>query len=129
MEPAEPPQLRLAKRLDAEADAIDTGFAKTFQALAGDRLGIGFERDFGVGGDVERPSAGAKEAADLLGVEERRGPAAEKDRVGRLSLARCLHLARQRADVPVLQRGIEQPAVEVAVVADRAAERNVEVEA
>ena len=42
--------------------------------------------------------------------------------------ARRSDLALERRDVPVLQPGLEQPAVEVAVVADGTAERDVQVE-
>jgi len=45
------------------------------------------------------------------------------------SLTRTLHFSRERPDVALLERLIEQAAIEVAVVADGTAERDVEVEA
>src|SRR5207244_6296125 len=44
-------------------------------------------------------------------------------------LSACIPSLRdQRIDVPLLQRGVEQPAVEIAVVADGRTERNVDVQ-
>ena len=56
VQPRQPAQLVVAKRLHAEAQAIDAGRAKARQPGLGDRLGIGFERHLGVGGHVEAPA-------------------------------------------------------------------------
>ena len=50
--------------------------------LDGHRLGIGFERHFRIGRDIERLAAGGDQRGDLLRLEQRRRAAAEKDRVG-----------------------------------------------
>src|SRR6185436_97121 len=89
-------------------------------------FGVGLERDLGVGRDVERLAARRHETRDLRRLEQRRGPAAEEDRVSRAALGRS-NLALERRHVPILQPGLEEPAVEVAVVADGAAERYVQV--
>ena len=94
------------------------------------RLRIGLERDFGVRGDVERLAAGLDQRADFLRFEQRRRAAAEEDRVGRLARAPAARIScSSAATYRVLQPGVEQAAVEVAVVADGGAERDVEVEA
>ena len=50
----QPPQLIVAERLDAEAQTVDAGRAVAREAVGRDGFGIGFERDFAIGGDVER---------------------------------------------------------------------------
>ncbi len=94
------------------------------------RFRVGLERDLGVRRDVEGLAAGRDESADLVRLEQRRRAAAEEDRVDALRPGRrCRISPLQRVDVAVLQAGSNRPAVEVAVVADRGAERDVEVEA
>ena len=73
--------------------------------------------------------AGIHQARDLPGLEQRRRAAAEEDRVGRAPIAGSEDLRLESPDVRRLEIGVEQPPVEVAVVADVAAERDVEVEA
>ena len=46
-----------------------------------------------------------------------------------LAATRIRDFPRQRRDIPVLQAGLEQPAIEIAVVADGRTEGDVEVEA
>ena len=53
MDPPEPLQLVVPEGLHTEAEAIDTGGAETFQLCGVDGLGIGFEGDFRVGGEIE----------------------------------------------------------------------------
>src|SRR5205823_2016990 len=96
---------------------------------------VRLERNLAIVGDIERVVARADDASDFVGLEQRRRAAAEVDRVGAAFLIRgaglyaCLpNLRDQRIDVPLLQRGVEQPAVEIAVVADGRTERNVNVQ-
>ena len=78
--------------------------------------------------------AGVNERANLPRLEQRRRPAAKVDRVGRgaacpeRSRGARRNLAQQRGDIPLLQIRVEQTSVEVAVVADRRAEGNMDVE-
>ena len=76
-------QLRVAERLHAKAQSIDAGAPERGEPRLGDRLGIGFHRDFAILRHVEGGLAGLDDPRDLAGLEERRRPAAEIDRVGR----------------------------------------------
>ena len=129
---AEPPQLLVAQRLHADAQPVDAGGAVAGEALGRRRLGVHLERDFG----VARVSANAVAAG---GDEPRRPPRARAATACRRRSRSCRPAAPsaprrissiERVDVarPSAPR-VEQAAVEVAVVADRAAERDVEVEA
>ena len=53
MYPSEPPQRLIGKALGAERNAIDTRGSVTTEATVFDRARIGFERDLGIGGEVE----------------------------------------------------------------------------
>ena len=97
------------------------------------RFRIGLERDLGVRRQRERVAARADEPRDFVGIEQRRRAAAEKDRVGRGAPCGSPRSAESRARAPstyrALQSRIEQTAIEIAVAADRRAERDVEIEA
>jgi hypothetical protein len=127
MNPPEPLQLRVAERLHAEADAVHARPAEAVHARRCGGFRIGLQRDLGVRRDVERLAAGGDEPRDLGRLEQRRRPAPEEDRVGCATL-RGSDLALEGRDVAIFQPGFEQPTVEIAVVADGAAERNVEVQ-
>ena len=114
VQPRQPPKLRLAKRLDAEAQTVDAGRAERRQLRLVDGFGIGFERDFGVGRDIERLAAGRDDARDLVRLEQRRRAAAEERSCPPFSA--CLpvparsspcrrDLAEQRLDVPQPSEG------------------------
>jgi len=66
---------------------------------------------------------------DLVRLEQRRRAAAKEDGVGRRLVPGASDLGRERVDVLPLHVRVEQPAVEVAVVADVAAKGDVEVKA
>src|SRR5262249_34406342 len=124
----------------------DTGLAETFQLRAIDGLGIGLERDFRRGREIHPFAHRLDDGRDLARIEERRRPSAEEDRVSLEGLSHSVghlfrradrvfrradprDLAPQRVDVARLQRLVIEAAVEVAVVADRRAERDVDVDA
>ena len=122
-------QLVVAERLHAEAETIDAGRAKRGQPLGGHAFGIGLERDLGVGRQVERLAAGLDDAPQ--------SPTARAATACRRRRRWCRPACRGRAGgfrraAPgrtALQVRIEQPAIEVAVVADGGAEGDVNVEA
>jgi hypothetical protein len=121
-------QLVVAEGLNADAQPVDAGAPERRQPSLGDRLRVGFHRDFAVRRHVERVFARLDDPRDLPGLEQRRRPAAEIDRVGR-ALTRSRDLGEQRLDIARLEIGVEQPAVEVTVIANRGAERDVDVKA
>ena len=129
MNAAQPFQLGLPERLDPEAYAIDTGGAKPFHPFGRRRLGVGFEGDLRAVGEREGVATRGDQEADLVGIQERRGAATEEDGVGGApARAGAANLRFECLDIAPLQRRLEETAVEVAVVADGAAERDVEVE-
>src|SRR5205814_7912600 len=143
VEPREAAQLRVAKRLHSDAQAIHAGAAIGGEPRRVNRLGVRFERHLAIARDVERLLARADDAPHLAWLEERRRAAAEVDRVGargdwglgigdwlkvrNRAVTMRANLAHDRIYIPALQIRVEEPAVEVAVVADRGAERNVDV--
>src|SRR5262249_36185187 len=62
-------------------------------------------------------------------LQKRGRPAAKKDGVGRLAVPGSPDFLLEGGYVAFLERRVEQTAVEVAVVADRRAEGNVEIQA
>ena len=99
MDAPEPQQLLILKRLDAEAQTIDTGLAEMFQLRAIDGLGIGLDGDLGTGIEIERLADRADDAADLGRLEQRWRAAAEKNGVGLQPGWRRPDLALQRRDL------------------------------
>ena len=81
MQTRQPPQFIVAKRLDAETQAIDAGVAERREPRRGNGFGVGLERDFAIGRDVERPVGTRDDACDVVGCEQGRRSAAEIDRV------------------------------------------------
>ena len=133
----QPAKLVVAERLNAKAHAIDAGGAKCGQPIGGDRLGVGLECHLAIGRDVEGVRARPGDSRDFRGLQQRRRSAAEIDGVGRSRLSRrqdfhrasCpCDLAHERVDIAGLECFIEQTAIEIAVVADGGAERDVDVE-
>ena len=128
VQPAQPLQLGVPKRLDTETHAVDARRSKPVHSLDVRRLGIGLERDFGVRFDLERLRGRRRSAGQ--------SPAARGATASRRRNRRCRPARRDRpAGFPA--RGqrhtgpsgrVEQAAVEIAVVADGRTERNVEVE-
>ena len=127
--PAETRQLAIGQRLHAEADAVHSGTQKPAHPIDGHRFRVGLEGHLGIRRDGEAVAARVDQLANLVGLEQRRRPAAEEDRVRRAAVARATDLRLERRDVSRLQPGVEQTSIEVAVVADVTAERDVEVEA
>jgi phage/plasmid primase-like uncharacterized protein len=127
---SKPARRAIAKASAArDAETIDAGGANAIQPLERHRLRVRFERDLRIRGHRERMATGGDDGLDLVGLEQRRRASAEVDRVGRRSVSVRRDLAEQRSDVALLQRGVKESAIEVAVVADRRAERDVDVEA
>ena len=129
MEPAETLKLLVPEGLDTEAETIDAGRSKPLEALGRHRLGIRLERHLGVGRHREGVTAGLDDRLHLARLEQRRRAAAEEDGVGVSPIRLTPDFLQQCGDVLVLQVPIEETAIEVAVVTDRRAERNVDVEA
>src|SRR5262249_17246289 len=131
MQPRQPPQLIVAKGLDTETKTIDAGVPKSGEAIRRDGFGIRLECNFGIRCNVERFLTGVDESRHFCRPEKRRGPAAEINRVGSAFYpvrAGAADLSDERRHIPGLQILVQQTAVEVAVVADRGTERDVEVE-
>ena len=70
VQPGEPAKLRVAKRLHADAQTVDTGIPQRRKLAGVNALGVGFERDLRIGGDVERVAAGGDDARDLGRIEQ-----------------------------------------------------------
>src|SRR5207237_5708823 len=129
MNSPQPLQLVVLERLHAEAETIDTGRAKTFQRVEIDGLRVRLESNLPVGRDREPRTACLDDRADLIRIEQRRSAAAKKDRVSLKTGRSAFDLLQQRRDVSRLQRFVVESPIEVAVVADRRAEGDVDVEA
>ena len=121
--------------MDTETDTIDTRVTIGGKPRCRDRLRVDFERHFAIGRDVECVLAGTKDAVHVIRFEEGRGAAAEVDGVGP-SIGvrpRVAHrgqtpdLSHQSVHVALLECPVEQASIEIAVVADRRTERDVEV--
>ena len=107
VQPRQPLQLVVAKRLDTEAETVDAGRAVRREPILGDAFRIRLERDFAIAREVERVLARGDDPRDLVRLEQRRRAAAEEDRVGRGQRASSTlagpaprDLATQRVDVP-----------------------------
>ncbi len=127
VEASETCQLGVTKRLDAEAQTIDTGAAKLFQARLRNGFRVCFEGDFGVGGERHGRPSRVDDRAHIGWAEQRWRAAAEVQGVrgeGRPSL----YLTHHGCNESCLHALIKESAVEVAVVADGAAERDVNVQ-
>jgi hypothetical protein len=128
MQASEPLQFDITKRLNAEADTVHPGVPVCTQRVDGDRLGIGFEGDFARRVERKAFAARAHEPSNLLARQQRRGAAAKIDRIGRrLRFRGAPDLRLEGRHVPGLERGVEQTSIEVAVVADGGAERDMEI--
>ena len=128
MDPAEAGELAVVEGLHADAQAIRAGGANRGQVVGGRGFRVQLERHLGVGRHRERLAARRDQPADLVRREQGRRPAAEIDRVGHGSVGGATDLGVEGVDVAGLQPGVEQAAVEVAVVADRSTEGNVEIQ-
>ena len=128
MDPPEPPQFLLAKRLHAEAHPIDTGLAELFHPLERRRLRVGFERDFGRQ-DRARTIRGRRAISRPISAGSSSDgvpPPKKMVSTGEPSAARA-HLALQGLEVAVLQPRFEESPIEVAVIADGRTKRDVNV--
>src|SRR5262245_30433776 len=129
MQTAQTLELLVPERLDTETQTIDAGLAKTGELFERDGLGIGLEGDFSVRCKGKAASARFDNRADLVRLEQRRRAATEENRIGGVAIGPAADLLVQRGDVLGLQFGVKESPIEVAVVADGRAERNVDVEA
>jgi hypothetical protein len=119
--------------LDTETEAIDSSVAVASQPGRRDGFGIRLQRHFPIRRDVKGVLARADDAPDLFRFEERRRAPAEIDRVGRGPGPRrprphVSDFGDQRLDITRLDLRIEEAAIEIAVVADCRAERDVDVQ-
>ena len=126
--PSQPAQLGIVERLYAEAHPVDTGCEPSGETRRCHRLRVRLERDLGPWIDVEDALADRDQTRDFFGSKQRRRAASEVDRVDRGAVTSPVDLGLERIDIAPLQPRLDQAAVEVAVVADRFAERNVEIQ-
>ena len=126
-----PPQsskLLVSKRLDAETEPRDARLEVPRQPDVGRRLGIRLHRDLRLRRERPRRPAGCDDSADVVRRQHRRRPAAEIHRVGLAQPVGLLDFEDNGIDVSPSQVIVEQPPGEVAVRADRLAERHVHVQ-
>src|SRR5262245_3287520 len=131
MQPRQPPQLIVAKGLDTETETIDAGVPKSSEEIHRDGFGIRLECNFGIRCNIERFLTGVDNSRHFWRREKRRRPAAEINGVSspfHSVRAGARDLGDERCHIPRLQTLVQQAAVEVAIVADRGTERDVEVE-
>ena len=119
VEPAETLKLLVPEGLDTEAQTIDAGGPKSLQPLGRHRLGIGLERDLGVGRHREGVPACLDDRPDFARLEQRRRAAAKENGVGVGPIRLAPDLLQEGGDVLILQVPIEETTIEVAVVTDR----------
>ena len=135
MQPAQPLQFLISKRLHAEAETIDTRFTKLFQqlqvtvsGLASSVISASASRssDLRLSSTIASISAGVSSDGvpppkySVSANRGRRRPCSVRKRP--------THLLQQRVHEARFQRFVEQPSIEVAVIADGAAERDVDVQ-
>ena len=128
--PAERLQQPVVERLDADAEAVDSGAGELVQLAVGDVTGVGFERDFGVGRDGEGVAYRGQKRGYLAFGQVRRGSAAEEYGSGdRAPERRCprLDFGLERGQVGGHHRLDARVGVEVAVRALGLAEWDVRV--
>ena len=128
MQSAQTLELVVAKGLDTETEAIDSRVAKCPQPVAGDGLGIGFERDLGGRSQSKGIPAFVDDALHLGWFEQGRRAPSEENRIRRGSVCLPTYFGEKSAEISALEVSVEQTTVEVAVVADGRAEGNVNVE-
>ena len=99
--------------LRTDRDTIHTGAAEPSRELGGHRLGIRLDRHLGRGRQREQ------EPFEGVPLRQRRGPAAEEDRLDLRceQLAAELELGQQRVDVGAVQVAVPDDGHEVAVAA------------
>jgi hypothetical protein len=130
----EHPEHARHRRLHAEGDAREAGLAQLRQGARIDGVGVGLRGHLGAGREPQLVPDGAQQPRQLLGRQQRRGAAADEDRVD-VRGARAEHLARPAdlgdggVDERRLEVGQAGVGVEVAVAAARRAERHVQVDA
>ena len=129
MHAPEPLQLRVAKRLRAHADPVDTGGAIRLHALDRHRLGIRLQRDFGVIRERKTLAARGNHTADVLGRQQRWRAPSKIDRVGARLVCLLTDVALERIDVARRERPVVESSVEIAVGANRATKGDVNVQA
>ena len=110
VEAARAVQFGIAKRLDTEAQAIDTCVAEAVQPSPVDSLGVGLERDLRVDGEAERATALVDNRAESpwepgATACRRRSTACQEDRAcSRPPVCRSRGAARQRIAPSALRR-------------------------
>ena len=77
----EHPQFFGICRLNAEADAVDSSFAKVFQLLEVERARVGFDADLRVSGQGKGGAQGLENGIKLGRGQQGGSPAAEKNRM------------------------------------------------
>ncbi len=126
-------QRSVIQRLHAKRHTVDAGGAIAAEARRLDAGGISFQRHLDITGDAPMLADRIQNAADGLGLHQRRRAAAEEDRRD-FACTRALRsgfdLAREGADEALLVDGrMANMAVEVAIRTFRQAERPVHVDA
>jgi hypothetical protein len=126
-------QVIVAKRLDAEADAVDAGRAQTAQLVAVDGPRIRLERDLGAVRQRPQVARGGEQIGDGRRREERGRPAAEEDRLDGAprpfrARRRGAQLGDQGVGVGALRPALRRVRVEVAVGTLRIAVGDVQVQ-
>ncbi len=123
----------IVKRLHAERHAVDAGSAVAAKARGFDAGRIGFEGDFGVGRDMPVPRHRIEHRGDGRRLHQRRRAAAEEDRGDRAAgyaLGGRRDLGREGAgEAFLIDRGVADMAVEVAIRAFRQTERPMDIDA
>jgi hypothetical protein len=127
--PTEQAQHRVVEALDAEAEAIDAAGAEGAQRFEIGVAGIALQGDLGLRLDPEDPAGRLQQAPHLGRLHQAGRAAAEEDAVHALAEGGVLaELALDRRQVDVDTVEAAGLAVEVAVRADRQAEREVHVQ-
>ena len=76
---SEPAQERVVQRLDAEREPCHPGRPERAEAIPVEPLGIGLERDLGVGREPEPVAGVGQDGGNRLGRQERRRAAPEEE--------------------------------------------------
>jgi len=125
---AEPEQFTVVERLHAQTDTGHARLEVPGHAFTRHGLGVGLERDLGIGFKREAVTARVNESFHFDRIEQRRRASPEENSIGRGSIPRAANFAFERVDVASLESGLEQPAIEVAVRTDGPAKGDVKIQ-